>query len=488
MSGLDQKAKARLEGLTTPTAVTASIPPPDAASWPAIDVDLLDARLESLRASVPSFPLALLPQPWGDWAGGAAELAGAPVDYVVQALLASVAGISGRRVLVVPTTGWQEPLRLWLAAVGAPSTGKSPALTCVRRLLSELEDSHPGHGSGPRRRIVLREGRFERLVARLAEDRRGMVLWRDDASGCLAPLAGARTVQQLEPCAISIVGSLEPGKAEQTLRHQADGAARFLYAWPQPPAFRPLGERTVMPSDALRKPFIRMLLTFDALQGPHGLFMDEPATSAFDAFRRRLNEESRQAEGIELAWLGKGSGAVACLAGTFAVMSWAASEAAEIPASVTLDSVERAVSLWWEYYRPHARAVFKRAGPSDAEHRARRVVRWLGSEGRATISREDVRRSALGQTVDAGEADRVIARLVEGGVLRALPRVSGERGGRPALRWEVNPLLSKQREDSSLGARHSSDAIFCGNDDDARLVSRAPSSANCANSANPGNH
>src|SRR5258708_3770820 len=277
MSGLDQKTRARLEGASPTTAVTDCTPSPDATSWIAIDNDLLDGGLESIRAAVPSFPLALLPQPWGDWAGGAAELAGAPVDYVVQALLASVAGISGRRVLVVPAPGWQEPLRLWLAAVGAPSTGKSPALSAVRRLLSELEDTHPGHRDMPRRRIALREGRFERLGATLAEDRRGMVLWRDHAAGCLAPLAGAPSVQQLEPWAISIVGTLEPDNADRTLWPAADGAARFLYAWPQPLGFRPLVGRTVAPSDAVRKPFLRILLSFDALQAPHGLFFDEPA-------------------------------------------------------------------------------------------------------------------------------------------------------------------------------------------------------------------
>ena len=35
----------------------------------------------------------------------------------------------------------------------------------------------------------------------------------------------------------------------------------------------------------------------------------------------------------------------------------------------------------------------------------------------------------------------MIARLVDGGVLRPLPRVPTGRAGRPALRWAVNPSL-----------------------------------------------
>jgi hypothetical protein len=57
------------------------------------------------------------------------------------------------------------------------------------------------------------------------------------------------------------------------------------------------------------------------------------------------------------------------------------------------------------------------------------------------VSREDVRRTALGQTVNASEADRVLARLTRAGVLRLLAAEAQPQKGRPALRWEVNPAL-----------------------------------------------
>ena len=68
-------------------------------------------------------------------------------------------------------------------------------------------------------------------------------------------------------------------------------------------------------------------------------------------------------------------------------------------------------------------------------------MRWLLASGRGEVSREDVRRTALGQTVNASEADRVLVRLTEAGVLRPLAREARPQGGRPALRWEVNPVL-----------------------------------------------
>jgi hypothetical protein len=259
MSGLDQRTKARREGLPGTTAVTDGTPSAAAGPWPAIDRGLLATdALDGCGLAVPVFPLELLPQPWRDWTGDAARLAGAPADYVVQAVLASVAAVSGRRVVVLPTPGWQEPLRLWLAAVGTPSSGKSPALNSVRRVLWTLEDARPGAGGGSPRRIMLREGPFARLADGLRKDPRGMVLWRDDVVACLAPPAGARSVRQLEPYGVSIVGTVAPAGVERALRQDPDSAARFLYAWPQPQSFRPLPGLEV-PGDALLQPLSRLL-------------------------------------------------------------------------------------------------------------------------------------------------------------------------------------------------------------------------------------
>jgi hypothetical protein len=191
----------------------------------------------------------------------------------------------------------------------------------------------------------------------------------------------------------------------------------------------------------LLAPLNRLLSAFDALKEWHVMLLDPPAARAFEAFRVRLHEEMRRADGIEAAWLGKGGGMVASLVGVFALMSWAACDTPDLPAIVGVDAVERAVSLWWDYYRPHATALFSREGTSE-ESRARRVVRWLRAGGRDVISLKDVRRSALREAVDAREADEVIDRLVDAGALRPRPRVKTDRPGRPALRWDVNPLIA----------------------------------------------
>ena len=59
---------------------------------------------------------------------------------------------------------------------------------------------------------------------------------------------------------------------------------------------------------------------------------------------------------------------------------------------------------------------------------------------RQTVSREEVRREALAQRLDAGETQALLDMLVRAGWLREAPvKVSGP--GRPPRRWEVNPRL-----------------------------------------------
>lgn len=439
MSGLEQRTAGLNAGPAEAAAVNAvtarAADAEDTLGWPAIAGDLLDDH----RARVPAFPVDLLPSPWRDWVSDAARSADAPVDYVAQAVLAAIAGVGGSRVVLSIAPGWLEPLLLRLAVVGAASTGKTPALLSVRRLLVTLE-RQACNGDEPKRQIVLREARFDQMAATLVRNPRGMVLWRDGAAGCLAPLGGGRGIRDLDPYAVSVLGSIEPDCVAQGLPRGGDAlAARFLYAWPSPPPFRPLAERKLLRSEAVLTLLRRLLEAIDTSSQPHLLVVDRSGAAAFDAFLARLDREIRQAEGLEAAWLGKGRGTVACLAGTFSLLRWSAGNSDEPPQHIGRESVEHAVALWSDYYRPHARAFLQRALPTDLECQARRVVRWLRAEGRASLSREDVRRTALGQMVDAREADRVLARLVEGGVLRRLTANSRPQGGRPALRWQVNP-------------------------------------------------
>jgi len=152
-------------------------------------------------------------------------------------------------------------------------------------------------------------------------------------------------------------------------------------------------------------------------------------------------------------WLGKGRGNGGRLAAVLALLDWTANRPANAlpPGVITAQHLHAAWDLWERYYRPHAQAVFDRAGPADrarqgqhqARHHARRVIGWIRARGATEISREDVRREALSQRVKAAGADEVILALEQAGVLRQVEDEEEYPGpGRPARRWQVNPALS----------------------------------------------
>ena len=94
----------------------------------------------------------------------------------------------------------------------------------------------------------------------------------------------------------------------------------------------------------------------------------------------------------------------------------------------------------WDYFRSHARAVLARAFPSDDVRLKRRVLDWIRARGADRISREEVRREALGQAQNAHQSLLVLRALERAGYLRQIA-YQPDGAGRPPLRWDVNPLL-----------------------------------------------
>jgi len=198
--------------------------------WPDLDASLL----EDARSVVPPFPLKLLPPHWAEWVADTAQSAGTSADYVAQGLLAAVAAVCGAGVRVRVTPAWTESLVLWLALVGSPSSGKSPALASVRAQLGLIEDqqreddgerrrSHAGKLEGARlaierwqaeckradkdgypppqqpeeaafdqpfmpSQIVVGDATIEALADVVAANPRGVILWRDELTAWLANL------------------------------------------------------------------------------------------------------------------------------------------------------------------------------------------------------------------------------------------------------------------------------------------------------------
>lgn len=104
------------------------------APWPAPDLSVLStSRSRPMPLPIEHFGL------WKNWLETAAVGTSTLPDYVACALLAIAGALIGNARWVSPWPDWSEPPVLWLCLIGSPSSGKSPALAPLRRILGGLE-------------------------------------------------------------------------------------------------------------------------------------------------------------------------------------------------------------------------------------------------------------------------------------------------------------------------------------------------------------
>ena len=170
---------------------------------------------------------------------------------------------------------------------------------------------------------------------------------------------------------------LDPSRSAGGGAGQDDGlAARLLYAWPDPPAYRPLAERRPARDEQALDLLRSISRVVRSPADPLVLALDAAAAKAFDAFLADLHGVLPHAEGLEADWLGKGSGTVARLAGILALLAWSGSGVGGTPKQVGGEAMAVAMRLWSDFLRPHARLVFDRGGPTDPS--ARRAASCAG--------------------------------------------------------------------------------------------------------------
>jgi Protein of unknown function (DUF3987) len=111
-------------------------------SFAPLDMGIIDGN----RKKPPELPMDVFGE-WANWISTVGEKKSAPRDYVAAGLLAAASTVIGNARWVSPWDGWKEPPVLWVAAVGDPSSGKSPALdeafSFLRSLENDMADDFP---------------------------------------------------------------------------------------------------------------------------------------------------------------------------------------------------------------------------------------------------------------------------------------------------------------------------------------------------------
>jgi hypothetical protein len=112
----------------------------DANPWPEPDLRIV----EDDRRPAPTLDDDALPGGWGEWIAKEAAARDCPRDYLAAALIGAASAWIGNSRHVAVNETWSEPPHLWLALIGAPSTGKTPALRPIIEACRAIErDAEP---------------------------------------------------------------------------------------------------------------------------------------------------------------------------------------------------------------------------------------------------------------------------------------------------------------------------------------------------------
>ena len=108
--------------------------------WPEPDMRLVSDD----RPRAPTLDDDALPAGWEAWITEEVEARSCPRDYIAAALITAASAWIGNSRRIAATADWIEPPHLWFALIGAPSTGKTPALRSIKDASRKLErDAEP---------------------------------------------------------------------------------------------------------------------------------------------------------------------------------------------------------------------------------------------------------------------------------------------------------------------------------------------------------
>jgi len=120
------------------------------------------------------------------------------------------------------------------------------------------------------------------------------------------------------------------------------------------------------------------------------------------------------------------------------------------PTRIAEEFMVSAIRLWREYFWPHARAALRQIGLAERHANSRRVLGWIKARGKHEVSREEIRRDALGQSLDADQTQQLLDGLVKAGWLRP---TFIDTSGRRKYRWHVNHRIHAPAESAESAER-----------------------------------
>lgn len=370
------------------------------------------------------FPLHCLPEPVRGYVAESASALGVDLAFVALPALAACASAIGNTRVIQLKRGWAEPSVLWAAIVADSGTLKSPSLDAsvkpFYRVQQKLLKQHaeemvqyaneklsakgtekPPPEKPVPQRVLVSDTTIEKLGQILSENRRGVLLKRDELSAWFGSFhrykqAGASDLPPWlelhraghllidrktgEPqtlhvprANVSITGTIQPGVLRRCLTTEAREsglAARFLFAMPPKP---PMVWRETEISPEAEEKYERIFDKLFALGfrdggEPFVLRLDAEAKASWVKFYNTWGQRIRAAEGDRAALLSKLQGAAARLTLIHHVVAHAADM--EDRCTICAASVDAAVELV-HWFADEADRIYAVLSESD-EERGRR--------------------------------------------------------------------------------------------------------------------
>jgi hypothetical protein len=254
----------------------------------------------------------------------------------------------------------------------------------------------------------------------------------------------SRAAIALDHLLVGLVGGLQPDKLARSFKGDLDGMyTRFLFAWPPEASYRPLAKDGAEVEPEIVNAITR-LVKLESGKSEEGGFaprarpLSDEATERFEQFRKPWDAGKQALDGREREWWAKMPAHVLRLAGTLCLLDWAFVGGDE-PTNIGDRYLQAAIELVQSYFWEHARACLRQVGLSDRHADARRALRWMRANDRKQVTREEIRRDALGRKLDAGETETLLQGLEKAGWVKKI--IPGPKVGRPPSHWSVNPIL-----------------------------------------------
>jgi hypothetical protein len=473
--------------------------PPVESSDPADDWGPI--RLGTLPPAEP-FPLDALSLPAQHLAEATAKSIGCPIDFPAVALLAAASGLIGRSASLFIKPGYFAPASLYVALVGSPSSGKSPALRAsLAPVLSIAERLHDewrpkmdvwkAAKSGDRReepdlqRLISTDPTTEALGPILAKNPRGLIVAPDEMTRWVMsmdqykngkggdrpfylstwngePIFIDRAKHMREPIVVphpflTVVGGLTPDMLSTLPEGQGrdDGfIARLLFAYPDRVKRRYADEG--IPDDVAndwervaRGLWSLGMREVDGKPAPRVVRMDHEAEEEWRAWCQAHYAEQEAddfRDSLEGPW-GKLEAYAARLALIHHLMNLmsdptrpVSDDLPDLPKRI-LEDAFRLVA----YFKSHALRVYAAMGrkADDGGDDVRSLVRWIRRNDLAEFAQRDITRNMRRFRYDPAATDDALDWMVSHNIIRPRQKQeAGPKGGRPhSAVYDVNPQL-----------------------------------------------